>query len=215
MPHGPVAAGDADGPAKASGPFRAPTVMSPRSSLQTRSGFGRWKPSGPSDLVCAPADGAGGGDGVAHRPPRRRAEPASSLRREWPSSGPGDRSRRPGYRRSPAIVATSRAAARDGGGDDAGVLAPERRPGHQLPRRQRACAESYRPPVASLQVWFASLPLLLAKLRPAGVDGGVAGAGGAAAELRRLAMTGRPDWRRPRRLRPALRSLHLPVGALG
>jgi hypothetical protein len=93
-------------------------------------------------------------------------------------------------------------------------LAPERRPGYPpgyLPGHQCACPESDRPPVAFLQVWFDPLALLPARLPPAG--GGVDGAGGVAAGLRRLAMRGRSDWRhpeRPRRLRSGFRSLHSP-----
>jgi hypothetical protein len=66
-------------------------------------------------------------------------------------------------------------------------------------------------PVAPLQVWFDPLPLLLANLPSAGVGGDVACVGGAAAELRRPAVTGRLDRHRPgcrRRLRPAFRALH-------
>ena len=175
-------------------------------------------------LFYASADGAAAEAGVAHRPPPAEVQHALGLRRERRKSSRGEHSRQSEHRRSPAIVAMCQAAARGGGGDDAGVLAPERRlrylPGHHL-GHWRMCSQPYRPPVASLpvaslpvaslQLWFDPLPLLLANLPPAGDAGDVAGVGDAAAGLRRPAMTGRPDRRRPgcpRRLRPAFRALH-------
>jgi len=82
VPRGRVPAGYADGPAKASGPFRVATVMFSRQSFRTRSGFARRAPADPSDLVDPPAGDAGGGGGVAHRRPREQAGRASGLRRE-------------------------------------------------------------------------------------------------------------------------------------
>ena len=79
MPRGRVPAGYADGPAKASGPFRVATVMFSRQSFRTRSGFARRALADPSDLADVPAGDAGG---VAHRPPREQAGRASGLRRE-------------------------------------------------------------------------------------------------------------------------------------